>query len=496
MLQDGRKEANHTWWMLLLLLEAHFELSTPQMTTFSTLTKIYNSDQTTYGVTTEKTTHDMPDYDDSESFLTTSSMEETTASNTNQVFHENFTNSLESNTQISFNQTDVIKDDRQIGNNSSVINSNNLTEMIERIESAAALVPIFKTKCLNTSQSSRGKGTNETYLNQSEDVGVVCSEQSLQNTTKIAANGAAYLMDQELYGSIAWACVGFVVMILNGLVVATCKDKNLRRNTYLNLVLGLSVNDFNLGLTTFVYGIQLIFRLLGSLELCVAITVMALSCLTISIYQSLCISLHRYLVISMSEWRKILFKKKRKYIVCLTGWAILIGSFASLVSPTSYDNNLCYHAVVYGGNMVVSRWFYTITTGTLMFSTLFFYSLAMYNLKIRHLSMSASFEKSACTRSKYEKGINTSKKIIDSMKLVSILLLALYLFSGPLAVLTMIDISHEEYKEIFFIAFSFAVLNSMVNPIIYYINIEEFQQNLKNLFCNAPNDGRNSVKET
>ena len=496
MLQDGRKEANHTWWMLLMLLEAHFELSTPQMTTFSTLTKISNSDQTTYGVTTEESTHDMLDYDDSESFLTTSSMEETTASNTNQVFHEHFTNSLERNTQISFNQTNVIKDDRQIGNDSLVINTNNLSEIIDKIESAAALVPIFKTKCLNTSQSSRNKGTNETYLNQSEVIGVVCSEQSLQNTTKIAANGAANLMDQELYGSVALTCVGFVVMILNGLVVTTCRDKNLRRNTYLNLVLGLSVNDFNLGLTTFVFGIQLIFRLLGSLELCVAITVMALSCLTISIYQSFCISLHRYLVISTSEWRKILFKKKRKYIVCLTGWAILIGSFASLVSPTSYDNNLCYHAVVYGGNMVVSRWFFTITTGTLMFSTLFFYSLAMYSLKIRYLSMSASFEKSACTRSKYEKGINTSKKIIDSMKLVSILLLALYLFSGPLAVLTMIDISHDEYKEIFFIAFSFAVLNSMVNPIIYYINIEEFQQNLKNLFCNAPNDGGNTVKET
>ena len=74
------------------------------------------------------------------------------------------------------------------------------------------------------------------------------------------------------------------------------------------------------------------------------------------------------------------------------------------------------------------------------------------------------------------------------MKMVSILLLALYLFSGPLAVLNTLNLQRSENRDLFFIAFSFAVLNSLINPFIYYFNIEEFQKALKNLFCKAPKD--------
>ena len=320
------------------------------------------------------------------------------------------------------------------------------------------------------------------------------SHNSTMNLTDFPENAAK--KDNQQFGSIILAVVGFAVMMLNGLVVSTSRDQELRKNTYLNLVLFLSVDDFLLGLTTFLSGMRLAFGWLNSLEMCIILTVMGSSCLAISLYQSFCISLHRYLVITNHKWRKSLFEKKRKYIVCLTGWLVLIGSFAFLVSPTSYDDDLCYHAVIYGGKIVETRWFYTIILTSLMLATFFVYCFAMYSLKVRYLSMSADVLHSSNNPTKSDISLRSRKRIVDSMKMVSILLLALYLFSGPLAMLNTLNLQHSENRELFFIAFSFAVLNSLINPIIYYFNIEEFQKALKSLFCKAPKDDVGKISKT
>lgn len=52
----------------------------------------------------------------------------------------------------------------------------------------------------------------------------------------------------------------------------------------------------------------------------------------------------------------------------------------------------------------------------------------------------------------------------------------------------MVDIDHEKYKTLFFLAFAFAVLNSLINPIIYYFKISEFKKTLKRMFCNKQYD--------
>ena len=419
-------------------------------------------------------------YEKSENTVTESfsafSTVKTTSSDKNQLFKEEIIKELDSNDGKSSHDIKLDGDESILINISSTETS-------------------LTTKwCLDSSNSDRDGERNHAVLDmdtkQLEKNENICHNQSSHNSTinqtDFAENAAK--KGNQVFGSIILAVVGFAVMMLNGLVVLTCRDQGLRKNDYLILVLGLSVVDFLLGLNTFLGGMRLTFGMLNSLEMCIIVTVMGSSCLVISLYQTFCISLHRYLVITNNKWRKSLFDKKRKYIVCLTGWLVLIGSFAFLVSPTSYDDDLCYHAVIYGGKIEETRWFYTIIMTSLMLATFSVYCFAMYSLKVRYLSMSADVLQSSNTPNKSVIFSRSRKRMVDSMKMVSILLLALYLFSGPLAVLNTLDLQHIENRELFFIAFSFAVLNSLINPIIYYFNIEEFQKALKSLFCKAPKD--------
>ena len=423
-------------------------------------TKDYPMENPTSGLMYEKTENTI-----TESFLVISTVE-TTSSDKNQLFKEEIIKELDSNDGNSLHDIKLDGDESKLTNISSTGTS-------------------LTTKCFNSSNSDK---------EQIENIGLNHSSHNSTINLSDFAEKAAEKRNLQFF-SIILSVVGVAVMILNGLVVLTSRDQGLRKNTYLNLVLFLSVVDFQLGLTTFLGGMRWAFGWLNSLEICIIMSVMGSSGLAISLYQSFCISLHRYLVITNNKWRKSLFEKKRKYIVCLTGWLVLIGSFAFLVSPTSYDDDLCYHAVIYGGKIVETRWFYTIILTSLMLATFFVYCIAMYSLKVRYLSMSADDLQSSNTPTNSYIFSRSRKRIVDSMKMVSILLLALYFFSGPLAMLNTLNLQHSENRELFFIAFSFAVLNSLINPIIYYFNIEEFQKALKSLFCKTPNNDGGKISK-
>lgn len=171
--------------------------------------------------------------------------------------------------------------------------------------------------------------------------------------------------------------------------------------------------------------------------------------------------------------------------MCFTGWVVLIASVSAFVSPVSAANGLCYHGVVFGGRLYEARMFYTAISISFIIATLVFYCLAMYSLRARYLQMSSTFLKYSNTDNKDR---SNNKKIIDSMKLVTILLVALYTFSGPFAILNMVDLDREKYKNLYFLAFSFAVLNSLINPIVYYFKISEFEKTLKRMFCNKQDE--------
>lgn len=110
---------------------------------------------------------------------------------------------------------------------------------------------------------------------------------------------------------------GIIVVLLNLIVtVVAYSSKKLRRNTYINLVLTLSVNDFLYGLSTFLTGMRLLpFDLFSFRELCIFSVVIYMS-----LYQTFLISLHRHFVILRSHRGRILFEEKRHYIWYASGW--------------------------------------------------------------------------------------------------------------------------------------------------------------------------------
>lgn len=115
---------------------------------------------------------------------------------------------------------------------------------------------------------------------------------------------------------------GIIVVLLNLIVtVVVYSSKKLRRNTYINLVLTLSVNDFLYGLSTFLTGMRMLpFDLFSFRELCIFSVVISPACLVMSLYQTFLISLHRHFVILRSHRGRILFEEKRHYIWYASGW--------------------------------------------------------------------------------------------------------------------------------------------------------------------------------
>lgn len=400
--------------------------------------------------------------------------------------HEDKTLVLENNQAY---ERDVQNGDKIAFDNETNIGSDVLNiSFLERFDKStpqAINETLKELRCLNLGQA---KIRNTTKLDSGIDIQVMCNDliQVLENETA-NSNRSNNTEPNEVapgqnYAAISLVIVGFVVMLLNGLVLTVSRDSHIRKNIYLNLVLGLAFNDFVLGCATCIGGLRLLYRWIDGMEVCIAVTVLGSSCLLISLYQSLLISLHRFLVLSNNEYSEIFFKNKRKYFVCFTGWVLLLASVSTFVSPVSADNGLCYHAIVFAGRLYKVRLFFTVIIITFIIATLVFYFLAMYSLRARYLEMSSTFLKSLKTENNKDR--STNKKIIDSMKLVTILLVALFIFSGPFAYLNMVDIDHEKYKTLFFLAFAFAVLNSLINPIIYYFKISEFKKTLKKMFCN------------
>lgn len=405
------------------------------------------------------------------------------------------TNSPLEDKTLTLENTQAYLKDVQSGNKIAFDNVTNIAsdvanisvlESLDKSTPQAIIETLKELQCLNSGQA---KIRNKTNLDSDIDIQVMCNEHILQNETgnlnRSNITATNEVVQGQNYVALSLVIVGFVVMVLNGLVITVCTDSNLRKNVYLFLIFGLAFNDFVLGCVTCIGGLRLLYIWINNIWICIIVTVLASSCLLISLYQSLLISLHRFMILSNNECSEIYFKNKRKYFVCFTGWVVLIASVSAFVSPVSAANGLCYHGVVFGGRLYEARMFYTAISISFIIATLVFYCLAMYSLRARYLQMSSTFLKYSNTDNKDR---SNNKKIIDSMKLVTILLVALYTFSGPFAILNMVDLDREKYKNLYFLAFSFAVLNSLINPIVYYFKISEFEKTLKRMFCNKQDE--------
>lgn len=271
--------------------------------------------------------------------------------------------------------------------------------------------------------------------------------------------------------------VGSIVVILNLFVIVVAySSKKLRQDTYLNLILTLSVNDFLFGLSTMVTVIRRLSNIFfTSRELCIFSNIISPICLVMTLYQSLLISLHRYLVVTGSDWSKNLFKQKRNHIWYLAGWAMIVAPVSALISPDSDEFDIvCTVDTVFSENKSIVMCIIAVSEFILILLILVFYCMTMYSLKRRFLNTSHS----SVSKTILE---NRKKKFLKSMKSVNRLLLALLIFSGPFLVRNFIEIFMPLSKPVLFVTYALTNINSMVNPFIYFTNLLEFKTAIRRL---------------
>lgn len=271
--------------------------------------------------------------------------------------------------------------------------------------------------------------------------------------------------------------VGSIVVILNLFVIVVAySSKKLRQDTYLNLILTLSVNDFLFGLSTIITVIRRLSNIFStSRELCIFSNIISPICLVMTLYQSLLISLHRYLVVTGSDWSKNLFKQKHNYIWYLAGWAMLVAPVSALISPDSDEFDIvCTVDTVFSENKSIVMCIIAVSEFILILLILVFYCMTMCSLKRHFLNMSHSSMSMTILE-------NSQKKFLKSMKSVNRLLLALLVFSGPFLVRNFIEIFMPLSKPVLFVTYALTNINSMVNPFIYFTNLLEFKAAIRRL---------------
>lgn len=341
-----------------------------------------------------------------------------------------------------------------------------VTEKSEHINDWEQLINNNETRVLNSDSASDNiiSITNQTF---NEPVG---------NTTEYSLNGTSS-SDTFFHNavSVTFVSIGFTVAFLNiSVIIVTFSTRKLRQNTYLNLILTLSVSDFIFGLTTLLTGIRRLSNLLSKIkELCILSNLIVPTCFLASLYQMFLISLHRYLVISGSDLSKKLFKQKRKYIWYMACWVVQIVPLSFFVSPLPTEvDHTCSTDTVFYENRYIVFCIMVIPEAVCIFLIIVFYCSAMFSLKKNYLNVKKSTLSDRILENKRE-------KFLKSMKSVSVLLLALLVFSGPMIVRNFLSISDVANQESLLITFPLTNINSLLNPLIYFTNIVEFKDALK-----------------
>lgn len=301
-------------------------------------------------------------------------------------------------------------------------------------------------------------------------------EQSLNKTNSSMNNPSFIATFSPITVAVTLMLFGIIVVILNLIVtVVAYSSKELRRNIYINLVLTLSVNDFLYGLSTLLTGMRMLpFDLFSLRELCIFSVVISPACLVGSLYQTFIISLHRHLTIIGSPWGRILFEEKRHYVWYVGGWIMIVAPLSILISPMRNEtDHLCATDTVFKENKNIAMFIVLVLEFVFILLTVVFYFSAMCCLKRNYMNMSTASNTVLAIR---------QRKFSKSMKSVSILLLVMLIFSGPFLMRNLLEmIQPISRKEVLVITYILTNVNSLLNPLIYFVNIVEFKMVLKRL---------------
>lgn len=157
----------------------------------------------------------------------------------------------------------------------------------------------------------------------------------------------------------------------------------------------------------------------------------------------------------------------------MTCWVTVIVPLSFLISPQPNKvDHICLFDTVFFENRYIVFCIIAIPEFVCMFLILVFYCAAMYSLKKHYLNVTNSTNSDRILE-------NKRKKFLKSMKSVSVLLLALLIFSGPNLMQSFLSIIQVGSKESLFITFALTNIKSLLNPLIYFMNIVEFKDALK-----------------
>lgn len=282
---------------------------------------------------------------------------------------------------------------------------------------------------------------------------------------------------------------GLLVAFENSVVLFVAfRNKILRENIHYNLVLSLSASDLFLGINATIFGIihsRFWVSGFGLLTLCRINFCIGYIAFLMSIWQTFFISLNRYLVISEKKLNQLLWKGKRKYVIYCVTWVGNFVLYFSMMSPEDeggyeYREHICNPITVYGDNFAVYSAIFFASIAISLFFTFVFYMLALWNVRKKY-SRTAGQNPHSASQNGVGRQMATRQRnrIMKSMKLVTIVLVVLIVSLCPTLALGFIpNLSPIEYL----LLMSFSLINSVVNPIIYCTQIENFKNEVKKIF--------------
>lgn len=268
-----------------------------------------------------------------------------------------------------------------------------------------------------------------------------------------------------------------IVIVLENLVVvlASIRNKSLRENTHYNLVISLSVCDFIVGLNLLLYG-NLIAPNDNSSNnkiytVCGVYYRISSATYQLSLLQTLCISLNRYLVITESKLHHLLWNGRRKYVLFFVMWMmtfLLNSSILTFVIQGCDINSIfgnTVYAAMYGS--------FQALTFSLTFVLYFLTLCKIYKIQIKTTSNLERVDENE------RQNIRTRKRMVKSMKVVSLILITFMISVLPAVVLALKGVSS---RLDMCILVGFSAFHSAINPAIYCTQIKDLNKEIRAMF--------------
>lgn len=293
--------------------------------------------------------------------------------------------------------------------------------------------------------------------------------------------------------SVTLFSLGTIVTVENCIVMIACiRNLKLRKNIHHNLVLALSIGDLFLGVGAICTGFRLTVPILsGVLPLCIGNVFLQVTGVAMSHFQTFYISFNRFLVITESRLNTMMFDGYRKYIVYAISWATVMSFNASIMAPlVSSKKQVCNVKTAYGNNYDIFRPTFLSFNAVLLTLTIVFYVLTLWGIRHRYRKTAPKATMVAeSSQDQSSSSYTTSsggqiekikaRRFLNSMKLVSIIIIALMVFSGPIV---FINLSQERSHIVIIMTLCAATVNSLINPIIYGLQIEDLKNEIKKMF--------------